>query len=309
LFVVHPTGLLQCGELHLAVRFTHTAWVNMMSLYLRPALPKQHFAKPIPTHRLPRLRRHAADVVASRLARAEPPLLPGAVHYLLRDPSAHPRPDVAEGYAYSMRRSLAACARLRDVLAPLAAFARWFRGVRDWDNPVTTVLVMLVFLVLAWMPYRILPTFFLYLFAVGVWNFWRRPAGPAQMEHYSDGVPQAMFEEEFDAGLRSGTPPEVLLQWYLRLRETAAHIQGFIGDVASKGERVHAVLEWRDGRATVIVLVAVAALTVVTYAVPFRALVSVTGVYVMRHPLLRRKEPSALMSFFRRLPSNADVML
>ena len=72
---------------------------------------------------------------------------------------------------------------------------------------------------------------------------------------------------------------------------------------------MHAVLEWRDGRATVIALVAVAALTVVSYAVPFKALVSVTGVYVMRHPLLRRKEPSALMSFFRRLPSNADVML
>ncbi|CAD6254514.1 unnamed protein product [Miscanthus lutarioriparius] len=194
LFVVHPTGLLQCGELHLAVRFTHT------------------------------------------------------------------------------------------------------------------VLVLIVFVVLAWMPFLVLPTFFLYLFAVGAWNFWQRPVGPAQMEHYSGGVPQAMLEEEFDAGLPSGTPPDVLLQWYLRLRETAAHIQGFIGDVASKGERVHAVLERRDGRATVIALVAVAALTVVSYAVPFKALVSVTGVYVMRHPLLRRKEPSALMSFFRRLPSNADCI-
>ena len=65
-----------------------------------------------------------------------------------------------------------------------------------------------MFLVLAWMPKLILPTFFLYLFAVGVWNFWQRPA---QMEHYSDGVPQAMFEEEFDAGLPSRTLPEVLL--------------------------------------------------------------------------------------------------
>jgi hypothetical protein len=309
LFVVHPTGLLRCGELHLAVRFTHTAWLNMISLYLRPMLPNQHFAKPIPTHLVPRLRRHAADAIASRLARAEPPLLPGVVHYVLRDPSTYPRPDVSQDYAYSMRRSLAACARLRDVLAPLAAFGRWFRGVRDWDNPVTTVLVLIVFFVLVWMPSLIISTFFLYLFSLGVWNFWRRPARPAQMEHYSDGVPQAMFEEEFDAGFPSGTTPEALHERYWRLRGTATSIQVFIGDVASKGERVHALLAWRDGRATVIALVVVAALTVVTYAVPFRALVSVTGVYVMRHPLLRRKEPSALMSFFRRLPSDAEVML
>ncbi|KAJ1274804.1 hypothetical protein BS78_05G088400 [Paspalum vaginatum] len=309
LFVVQPGRVLRCGELHLAVRFTHTAWVSMMSLYLRPALPKQHFAKPIPTHLVQRLRRHAVDVVASRLARAEPPLLPDAVHYLLRDPAAHRSPSVPEHQEYSMRRSLAAFARLRDVLEPLAALARWFRGVRDWDSPATTVLVLLVFLTLMWMPSLILPTFFLYLFSVGVWNYRWRPAGPAQMEHYGDGVPQGMLEEEFDAGPASGTPPEVVNQWYWQLRGTATRVQVLVGDVAGQGERVHALLAWRDCRATVIALLAVAALTVVSYAVPFRALVAVTGVYVMRHPLLRRKEPSALMSFFRRLPSKAEVML
>ncbi|OEL16042.1 FT-interacting protein 1 [Dichanthelium oligosanthes] len=310
LFVLRPGQLVRCGELHLAVRFTHTAWVSMMSLYLRPTLPYQHFAKPIPTHLLQELRRRAVEVVASRLARAEPPLRPEAVHYLLRDPSAHPSSAVPEDQAYSKRRSLAACARLRDVLAPLESFARWLRGVRDWKHPPTTVLVQLLLLILTWKPELILPTFFLYLFAVGAWNFRGRPMRPEQMEHYANGVHPSMLEEEFDAvGPASGTPPDIVKWRYWQLRDTAMGVQLFIGDVASQGERVHALLAWRDRRATVITLVAVAALTVVSYAVPFRAVVAAAGVYGMRHPLLRRKRPSALFCFFKRLPSDAEVML
>ncbi|XP_062197362.1 FT-interacting protein 4-like [Phragmites australis] len=309
LFVVQPTGILRCGELHLAVRFTHTAWANMMALYLRPMLPNQHFAKPIPPHLVPTLRRYAVDIVASRLARAEPPLHPELVHYLLRDPSAHPNLAMPENKAYSKRKLRAALARLRAVLAAAAAFARWFRGVRDWERPFTTVLVMLLFLTLTWKPDLILPTFFLYLFAVGAWNFRWRPTPPEKMEHYTEGVPPTMLEEEFDMGPASGTPPEIVAVWYWRLREAAWSVQDLVGDVASHGERVHALFAWRDGRATVIALMAMAALAVVFYAVPFRAVVAAVWVYVMRHPVLRRKGPSPLANFFRRLPSNADVML
>ncbi|RLM58714.1 multiple C2 and transmembrane domain-containing protein 1-like [Panicum miliaceum] len=312
LFVLRPDRLARCGELHLAVRFTPTAWVSMLSLYLRPTLPNQHYAKPIPTHLLPALRRAAVDVVADRLARAEPPLRAEAVHYLLRDPSAHPSPAVPEFSAYSRRRSLAAWARLRDVLAPVAALAAWLRGVRDWKHPPTTVLVQLLLLMLTWHPKLILPTFFLYLIAAGALNYFRRrPAGPARMEHYADGVHPGMLEEEFDAGPASGTPPH-LVEWrYLQLREAAARVQTLIGDVATQGERAHALLAWRDGRATAVALAAAAALAAVTYAVPFRALVAAAGLYATRHPLLRRRKgrPSALMCFFRRLPSNADVLL
>jgi hypothetical protein len=138
LFVLRPGQLVRCGELYLAVRFTHTAWVIMMLLYLRPTLPNQRFTKPIPTHLLQELRRATVEVIASRLVRAEPPPRPEAVHYLLRDPYAHPSSAVPEDRAYSKRRSLAACARLRDGLAPLESFARWLRGIRDWKHPPTT---------------------------------------------------------------------------------------------------------------------------------------------------------------------------
>ncbi|XP_039778112.1 FT-interacting protein 7-like [Panicum virgatum] len=298
LFVLRPGGLVRCGELHLAVRFTATAWVSMLSLYLRPTLPSQHYARPIPAHLVPALRRAAVDA---------------AVHYLLRDPSTHPSPAVPELAAYSRRRSLAACARLRDALAPAAALAAWLRGVRDWDHPPTTVLVQLLLLAMAWHPKLILPTFFLYLFAVGAWNYFRRPAaaGPARMEHYADGVHPGMLEEDFDAGPTSGTPPHVVEWRYRQLREAAARVQGLIGDVAAQGERAHALLAWRDGRATAVAIAAAAALAAVTYAVPLRALVAGAGLYATRHPLLRRGKgrPSALMCFFRRLPSNADIML
>ena len=131
------------------------------------------------------------------------------------------------------------------------------------------------------------------------------------MEHYADGVHPGMLEEEFDAGPASGTPPHVVEWRYLQLREAAARVQELIGFVASQGERAHALLAWRDGRATAVAVAAAAALAGVTYAVPFRALVAAAGLYAMRHPLLRRGKgrPSALMCFFRRLPSNADIML
>lgn len=215
-----------------------------------------------------------------------------------------------EFQAYSRRRAQVACARLRDVLAPVDALGRWLQGVREWKHPPTTVLVVVVFLTLTWMPELILPTFFLYLVAVGLWNFRGRPTGPAPMEHYADGVDPGMLGEDFDAGPASGTPPD-LLEWrYRRLREAATSVQVFVGGVASQGERVQALLEWRDGRASAVAVVAAAALASVTYAVPFRALVAAAGLYVTRHPRLRRTgRPSALMCFFRRLPSNAEVML
>ena len=111
--------------------------------------------------------------------------------------------------------------------------------------------------------------------------------------------------EEFDAGPASGTPPHVVEWRYRQLREAAARVQGLIGDVAAQGERAHALLAWRDGRATAVAIAAAAALAAVTYAVPLRALVSGAGLYAMRHPLLRQGKgrPSALMCFFRRLPS------
>ncbi|KAL6870799.1 hypothetical protein ACP4OV_014647 [Aristida adscensionis] len=312
LFVVHPGRLLRCGELRLAVRFTHTAWARVTALYLRPPLPSQHFARPIPAHLAAELRRRAADAVAARLARAEPPLRPEAVLYVLRDPRAHPSAAVPErdgGAAYSLRKYHAACARLRGVLVPAGELARWLRRVRDWESPATTVLALLVFLTLTWRPSMILPTLFLYLVAAGAWNFRRRPARPEQMEHYADGVPPAMLEEEFDAGAASGTPPEIVAYRYWALRETATRVQELVGDVAGQAERVQALLEWRDGRATAIALAAAAALAAVFYAVPVRAVVAVAGVYWMRHPAMRkRKGPSPLVSFFRRLPSNADVM-
>ncbi|TVU26157.1 hypothetical protein EJB05_28693, partial [Eragrostis curvula] len=319
LFVLRPGGLLQrCGELHLAVRFTPTSssWPSaaagkMMAMYLRPQLPNQHFARPIPPHLAPVLRRRAVDVVVARLSRAEPPLRPEAVHYLLRDPAAHPNPAAPEQKAYSKRRSLAACARLRDVLAPAAAFAHWYVGVRDWDRPAVTALVLLLFLTLTWNPRAILPTFFLYLFGVGAWNFRRRPTRPAQMEHHADGVDAIMLGEELDAGWpASGTTPPDVVEWrYRQLRGTATKVQMLVVHAAGIGERVHALLSWRDRRATLVVLVAVAALAVVFYAVPFRAVVAVAGVYELRPPVMRRKGPSPLFNFFRRLPTNADVML
>ncbi|WOK92896.1 hypothetical protein Cni_G01588 [Canna indica] len=43
LLVLQPSGLKKTGELHLAVRFTCTTWVIMVTLYGKPLLPKMHY--------------------------------------------------------------------------------------------------------------------------------------------------------------------------------------------------------------------------------------------------------------------------
>ncbi|XP_066357919.1 FT-interacting protein 3-like [Miscanthus floridulus] len=43
LMTLTPGGLKKTGELHLALRFTCTAWANMLGMYTKPLLPKMHY--------------------------------------------------------------------------------------------------------------------------------------------------------------------------------------------------------------------------------------------------------------------------
>ncbi|KAG9444074.1 hypothetical protein H6P81_015414 [Aristolochia fimbriata] len=79
LLLLQPSGLKSTGELHVALRFTCTAWLNMMTLYAKPLLPKMHYVNPIPVAHVDILRKHAVQIVATRMARSEPPLRPEAV--------------------------------------------------------------------------------------------------------------------------------------------------------------------------------------------------------------------------------------
>lgn len=301
LLVLHPSGVKKMGELHLAIRFSCTSLVNMMYIYSRPLLPKMHYVRPLTVVQLDMLRHQAVNIVAARLNRAEPPLRKEVVEYMS---------DV-DSHLWSMRRSKANFFRLMSVFSGLFAVGKWFGDVCMWKNPVTTVLVHVLFVMLVCFPELILPTVFLYMFLIGIWNFRYRPRYPPHMNtriSYAEAVHPDELDEEFDTFPTSRSPDLVRMR-YDRLRSVAGRIQTVVGDIATQGERVQALLSWRDPRATAIFVTFCLVAALVLYVTPFQIVAVIAGFYVMRHPRFRHRLPSVPINFFRRLPARTDSML
>ncbi|GJM96051.1 hypothetical protein PR202_ga12856 [Eleusine coracana subsp. coracana] len=301
LTAVHPVGVRKMGELELAIRFTCPSWLTLMQAYGSPLLPRMHYVRPLGPAQQDVLRHTAMRIVSARLARSEPPLGPEVVQYLL-DTDTH---------AFSMRRSKANWFRVVGCLSHVAAAVKWAHRVRTWAHPPTTVLVHALLLAVVLCPEMILPTACLYLFLVLLWRYRARPRGPAGMDprlSHVDSVGPDELDEEFD-GVPSARPADVVRARYDRLRAVAARGQTLLGDVAAQGERIEALLSWRDPRATMLFAAACLATALVLYAVPFQVLLLAMGFYYLRHPRFRGDMPSAGFNFFRRLPSLSDRVL
>ncbi|XP_074591712.1 multiple C2 domain and transmembrane region protein 7-like [Curcuma longa] len=301
LLVLHPSGVKKMGELHLALRFSSTSLINMMYLYSKPLLPKMHYIRPLTMMQQDMLRHQAVQIVAARLNRMEPPLRKEVVEYM-SDVNSH---------LWSMRRSKANFFRLMSVFSGVFAVSRWFGDVCMWRNPITTVLVHILFLMLVCFPELILPTIFLYMFLIGIWNYRYRPRYPPHMNtkiSHAEAVNPDELNEEFDTFPTSGNP-ELVRMRYDRLRSVAGRIQIVVGDLATQGERIQSLLSWRDPRATAIFVVFCLMAALVFYVTPLQVLGALAGFYVMRHPRFRYRMPSAPINFFRRLPARTDSML
>ncbi|KAK3034569.1 hypothetical protein RJ639_033815 [Escallonia herrerae] len=301
LLVLHPTGVKKMGEVHLAIRFSCTSFVNMLYIYSRPLLPKMHYVRPFSVVQLDMLRHQAVNIVAARLGRAEPPLRKEVVEYMS---------DV-DSHLWSMRRSKANFFRLMSVFSGLFAVGKWFADICMWRNPITTVLVHVLFIMLVCFPELILPTVFLYMFLIGIWNFRYRPRYPPHMNtkiSQAEAVHPDELDEEFDTFPTSRSPDLVRMR-YDRLRSVAGRIQTVVGDIATQGERVQSLLSWRDPRATAIFVTFCLVAAIVLYVTPFQVIAGLAGVYMMRHPRFRYRLPSVPINFFRRLPARTDSML
>ncbi|KAF8412264.1 hypothetical protein HHK36_000225 [Tetracentron sinense] len=301
LLVLHPSGVKKMGELHLAIRFSCTSLVNMLHIYSRPLLPKMHYIRPLSVVQLDMLRHQAVTIVAARMSRAEPPLRKEVIEYMS---------DV-DSHLWSMRRSKANFFRLVSVFSGLLAVGKWFGDVCMWKNPITTVLVHVLFVMLVCFPELILPTVFLYMFLIGIWNYRYRPRYPPHMNtriSYAEGVHPDELDEEFDT-FPTTRSPEIVRMRYDRLRSVAGKIQTVVGDVAAQGERFQALLSWRDPRATALFLTLCLIVALVLYVTPFQVVAVIAGFYFMRHPRFRHKMPSVPINFFRRLPARTDMML
>ncbi|KAJ8565658.1 hypothetical protein K7X08_008234 [Anisodus acutangulus] len=301
LLVLHPSGVKKMGELQLAVRFTCLSLANMIHTYGHPLLPKMHYLHPFTVNQVDNLRYQAMSIVAVRLARAEPPLRKEIVEYML---------DV-DSHMWSMRRSKANFFRIMSLLSGVISVNRWFGDVCHWKNPVTSVFVHILFLILIWYPELILPTMFLYMFLIGLWNYRFRPRHPPHMDtklSWAETVHPDELDEEFDT-FPTSRPQDIARMRYDRLRSVAGRIQTVVRDIATQGERLQGVLSWRDPRATSLFIMFSLFAAVMLYVTPFRVVALVAGLYMLRHPRFRSKTPSVHSNFFKRLPARTDSML
>ncbi|CAO2824163.1 unnamed protein product [Amaranthus hypochondriacus] len=301
LLVLHPSGVKKMGELHLAVRFSCENVGNMLHMYTMPLLPKMHYVHPLSVNQLETLRFQAMNVVATRFSRAEPSLGREVVEYML-DHDSH---------MWSMRKSKANFFRLMAVLQGLIGLARWAEAIRSWQRPVYSSFFVIVFVLLVTYPELIIPTMLIYMALVGMWMYKSRPRHPPHMDtrlSHAENVYHDELDEEFDT-FPSSRNPELVRMRYDRLRSVAGRIQTVVGDMATQGERLQALLSWRDPRATFLFVILCLLAAIGFYMVPIKVVVALSGIYYLRPPRFRSKLPPQIFSFFRRLPSKADSLL
>ncbi|GKD18002.1 FT-interacting protein 7-like protein [Tanacetum coccineum] len=301
LIVLHPSGVKKMGEVQLAVRFSCTSYINLLHKYSQPILPKMHYVHPLSMNQTNTLRFHAINIVSTRLSRAEPPLKKEVVEYML---------DV-DSHLWSVRRSKANFFRIVNVASSFVSLIKWLDLICHWKNPITTLLIHVLFVILILCPQLILPTAFLYLFVVGIWRYRWKPRHPPHMDiglSYADAVSFDELDEEFDTFPTSKGSNLVRMR-YDRLRSIGGKIQTVAGDLATQGERFHSLLNWRDPRASALFVTFCLIAAVVLYVTPFQVAALLIVFYYLRHPRFRTKLPSMPANFFRRLPSGADRML
>ncbi|KAE9446379.1 hypothetical protein C3L33_21722, partial [Rhododendron williamsianum] len=302
LLVLQSSGLKKHGELHLALRFTCTAWVNMVAQYGKPLLPKMHYVEPIPIRRIDRpcFQAEAEQIVADRmsLSKVEPPLRREIVEYMLD----------ADHLMWSFRRSKANFFR---IMLFLWRISTWFNDICTWRNPVATCLVHVLFLFLVCHPKLILPAIFLSLFVIGLCNYWFRPRSPAHMDarmSQAENSHPDELDEEFDS-FPTSHPSDLVRMRYDRMRGMWGRIFTHIGDLATQGERAQAISSWRDPRATAIFTIISLSLVVFLYVTPFQVVAVLVGLYLLRHPTFRSQSFLVPVNFFNRLPARSDMLL
>ncbi|KAL2933009.1 Protein QUIRKY [Bienertia sinuspersici] len=302
LTVLLPGGARRMGDIQISVRFTCSSWISLLQAYSSPMLPRMHYVCPLGRAQQDILRHTAMRIVTARLARSEPPLGLEVVQYML-DSDTH---------IWSMRKSKVNWFRVVSGLSKVATLARWLNGIRTWAHTPTTILVHIVLVAIVLCPTLVLPTFFMYAFLILAFRIRYRAKIPLiSMDprlSCVDIVTSDELDEEFD-GLPTTRSADVIRVRYDRLRALAGRAQSFLGDLAAQWERVEALYNWRDPRATGIFLVFCLMASLAFYVIPFEVFVLGLAFYYLRHPKFRDDMPSVPANYFRRLSSLSDQIL
>ncbi|KDP20199.1 hypothetical protein JCGZ_07919 [Jatropha curcas] len=299
LLVLHSSGVKKMGEVHLSMRFTCLSFINMLSSYSHPLLPKMHYIHPLSVMQLDNSRHQTMQLVSLSLSRAEPPLRKEVVENMLEEHS----------HMWSMRRSKTNYFRF---VGRLIAIGKGFDDICNWKHPFTTILIHIVFIFSVLHPKLIPPAFFFCLSMIGIWNYFWRPRHPPWVEdslvsHANDSHIDEL-DEEFDT-YPTSQPSDIVRMRYDRLRSWGGKVSTIAEDLASQGERFQYLVRWRDPRATTIFTIFCLIAAAFFYYIPFRIVVILTGIYVLRHRWFRSKLPLSPLNFLTRLPSRSDCLL
>ncbi|CAN8255960.1 unnamed protein product [Cochlearia groenlandica] len=296
-------GVKRMGEIELAVRFVRSAPpLDFLHVYSQPLLPLMHHIKPLSLFHEEMLRNTAVKILAVHLSRSEPPLKPEIVRYMLD----------ADSHVFGMRKVRANWLRIVNVVAGVVQVVRWVDDTRLWKNPTSTILVHALVVMLIWFPNLIVPTLAFYLFVIGAWNYRFRTR--LALPHFdpklslADAADRDELDEEFDV-VPSNRPQEMVRTRYDKLRAVGARVQTILGEVAAQGEKMQALVTWRDPRATGIFVGLCLMVALVMYLVPTKMVAMASGFYYFRHPIFRDRKPSPMLNFFRRLPSLSDRLM
>ncbi|XP_021721269.1 protein QUIRKY-like [Chenopodium quinoa] len=303
LLTLTPMGLKKMGDIELAVRFVRsTPNLDVLQVYSQPLLPLMHHIKPLAPGQQEMLRIAAVKILAVHLSRSEPPLRQEVVRFMLD----------ADSHTFSMRKVRANWFRIINLVAGVIDVVKWIEDTRTWKNPTSTILVHALLVMLVWFPDLIIPTLAFYVFVIGAWNYRFRSRDP--LPHFDPKISLAgnidrdELDEEFDI-MPSNRPSEVVRARYDKLRTLGARVQTVLGDLATQGERIQALVTWRDPRATGIFVGLCFVVAIILYLVPSKMVAMASGFYYLRHPMFRDRAPSPAINFIRRLPSKTDRLL
>lgn len=280
-----------------------------MTQYCRPLLPKMHFLAPITARELERMQHQAVNIVAQRLRGEKPPLHKEIVQYMLEYRSNQ---YMAENLIspMSLRKLKANFHRITSLVSGISAISQCFHDICHWKNPLTTILVHVLFFMQVRYPLSIMPNIFLCFAVIGLRNYRFRPRHPLHLDaqlSLAEAVDEDELGEEVDTFPTSQRGEGVRMR-YNRLRSVAGLMQTTAEDVAMQGEKALSIVSWRDPRATFIFIIFAFFCSLVFYIAP-KQVVQLTGLYLLRHPLFRSKVPSQAVNFFNRLPTKSDMPL
>ncbi|XP_028766913.1 protein QUIRKY [Neltuma alba] len=303
LLVLTSAGTKKMGEIEIAIRFIRTSQrLDFLQVYSQPMLPLMHHIRPLGLAQQEMLRNTAVKIVAGHLSRSEPPLRREVVLYMLD----------ADSHNFSMRKVRANWYRIINVVAGFIDILRWIEDTRGWKNPTATILVHALLVMLVWFPDLIIPTLAFYIFVIGAWNYRFRSRDPLphfdQKISLAEVVDREELDEEFDT-VPSSRSGDMIRVRYDKLRMLGTRVQTVLGDIAAQGERVQALVTWRDPRGTGIFVGMCLVVALMLYLVPPKMVAMAFGFYYLRHPVFRDRTPSPALNFFRRLPSLSDRIM